>query len=128
MSLGWTEDQTRWQVASGRWQRPFRGVYLTFSGPVPPAYLAEAAIRYAGAGSALSHSSAGAFYRFAKPPVAIHLAVMGDRKVAKQPGLVIHRSRSLSAGDIVAAHRGRRRSAPFSTCSMSSGRLKRLWR
>jgi hypothetical protein len=101
MALGWPEDQARWQVDSGRWQRPFRGVYLTFSGPVPPSLLATAAIRYAGSAAALSHLSAAALLGFAKPPSKIHLTVGGDRKVALQPGLVVHRSRTLRPADIV---------------------------
>src|SRR5580700_3192651 len=29
-----TEDQLRWQISSGRWQKPARGVVVTQSGPL----------------------------------------------------------------------------------------------
>lgn len=95
LAAGYSIEQVKWQVSSGRWQRPFRGVYVTFSGPIPTPLYLEAAIRYAGSGSASSHTTAGAFYGFCRPTVLTHVTVPGSRQVAKQPGLVIHRSRTL---------------------------------
>jgi hypothetical protein len=98
---GLTAEQAEWQVTSGRWQRPFRGVYLTFSGKVPQPLLFEAATKYAGGGSALSHGTAASLHGFFKAPGAIHLTVPYQRKVVKQPGLVVHRSQTLRAEHII---------------------------
>lgn len=99
-SLGFTKDKVGWLVESGRWQRPFPRVYATFSGPIPYQVTLMAAVLYAGRGAALSHFTAGHSYGSCSRPNTIHLIVAMDRMVRPQPGLTIHRSRTLSATDI----------------------------
>lgn len=95
-TAGWSMAQIKWQVSSGRWQRPYRGVYVTFSGPIPTPLLIEASVRYAGEGAGSSHATAGAFYGFCRPTPGVHVTVPDSRQVAKQPGLIVHRSRILT--------------------------------
>jgi hypothetical protein len=98
---GWNDEQAKWQVASGRWQRPFRGVYLTFSGAIPQPLLFEAATKYAGRGAALSHGTAASLYGFFRAPTRIHVTIPRPRTVAAQEGLVIHQSRTLTPAQII---------------------------
>jgi hypothetical protein len=87
-------------VQTGRWQSPFPRAYVVFSGPIPLLTMQYAALLYAGAGATLSHESAGARQRLCREPRVIHLTVPYDRQVDEQPGLVIHRSRTLAADDV----------------------------
>src|ERR1700677_332559 len=43
-----TESQLRWQIASGRWQKPARGVVVVQSGPLTDRQLLRAALLRAG--------------------------------------------------------------------------------
>jgi hypothetical protein len=49
-----TEDQLRWKIASGRWQRPSRGVVIAQSGPPTERQLLRATLLRAGPRSALA--------------------------------------------------------------------------
>jgi hypothetical protein len=49
-----TEDQLRWKISSGRWQRPSRGVVIAQSGPPTERQLLRAALLRAGPRSALA--------------------------------------------------------------------------
>lgn len=95
-SVGLTDARVHWLVGSGRWQSPFPRVYVTFSGPIPLLTMHHAALLYAGEGATLSHHSAGCHWRLCRQPAAIHLTVPYERQVDEQPGLVIHRSRTLT--------------------------------
>ncbi|HEX3899593.1 MAG TPA: hypothetical protein VHW74_10505 [Mycobacteriales bacterium] len=94
---GLTYERIRWLVETGRWQAPLPRVYITFSGPPPLETMQHAALQYAGVGATLSHESAGALWRLCRTPPAIHLTVPYIREVDAQPGLVLHRSRTLNA-------------------------------
>jgi hypothetical protein len=100
LDTGLTARQVHWLVASGRWQSPFRRVYVTFTGPLPPATLHHAALLYAGSDSVLSHESAGALWRLCPAPSILHVLVPYRRQVDAQPGLELHRSRTLGASDV----------------------------
>jgi hypothetical protein len=95
-----SKDKVRWLVDSGRWQRPFPRVYVTFNGPIPYQVMLQAAVWYAGTGAALSHFTAGHHYCWCPRPSRIHVIVPFNRKIRPQPGLAIHRSRTLSGQDI----------------------------
>ena len=99
-AAGLNDRQLHWLVESGRWQTPFPRVYLGFSGPIPALTLQHAALIYAGTGSTMSHESAGLCWRLCRDPGLIHLTVPYPREVDDQPGLVIHRSRTLSEDDV----------------------------
>ena len=97
---GLSDQRVHWLVDTGRWQNPFPRVFVTFSGPVPANTMQFAALLYAGAGSSLSHYTAGALWRLVPPSEAIHLTVPYLRDVDPQPNLVIHRSKTLRDGDV----------------------------
>lgn len=120
-AAGLTDEQIGWLVESGRWQSPFPRVYVTFSGPIPTATMHHAAILYAGDGAVLSHETAGAFCRLCREPGAIHLTVPYDRDVADQPGLVIHRSRTLAEDDVHPVFTPRRTTAERTVLDLLAG-------
>jgi uncharacterized protein YoaH (UPF0181 family) len=86
-------------VATGRWQTPWPRVYVTFSGPIPAVSRLQAALLYAGDGATVSHASAGQLWRLNREPPVIHLTVPYVRDADDQPGLVVHRSRTLRPED-----------------------------
>lgn len=97
---GMTYRQVNRLLLTDRWQSPFPRVYVTFSGPIPATTLDHAALLYAGADATLSHESAGSYWYLCPRPARIHVTVPYGRHVVAQPGLVIHRSRSLCADDV----------------------------
>ena len=102
-AAGLSDDKVRWLCESGRWQSLHPRVFATFSGVPPYEALLFAAVFYAGAGAALSHATAGYWYRLNGRPPAIHLTVPYERDVARQPGLVLHRSRTLRPENVTAS-------------------------
>ncbi|HWA67091.1 MAG TPA: hypothetical protein VG899_12080 [Mycobacteriales bacterium] len=99
-AAGLSSTRIHWLVESGRWQSPLPRVYVTFSGPLPLETMLHAALHYAGAGAAVSHESAGAMWRLCKTPGAIHVTIPYLRDVQAQPGLVLHRSRTLDSNAV----------------------------
>ena len=98
--VGMSPDSVRNQVRNGRWEKIHRGVYATFTGT--PSRRAElwAALLRAGPGAVLSHQTAAELYGLldSRSPV-IHVTVPHGTNPARRgkiPGVVIHRSRSLS--------------------------------
>jgi very-short-patch-repair endonuclease len=87
-------------LRAGRWQSPFPRVYVTFSGPIPLLTLEHAALLYAGDGAALSRESAGCYWHLCRQPAVIHVTVPYLRDADDQPGLMIHRSRTLTEDDV----------------------------
>ncbi len=100
LAYGLSKKRLHWYVASGRWQSPFPRVYVVFSGPLPRETLLAAALAYAGEDAVLSHDTAGACWGLCAWPDVIHITVPYHRKVEPQPGLRIHRSRTLTADDV----------------------------
>lgn len=85
------------QVTSGRWQRPFPGVYVTHTGELGWRTLLVGALRYAGPQAALSHATAAMYWfdeRRSRPDI-VELSVPWNRGVRWQPGLRIHRRRTM---------------------------------
>jgi hypothetical protein len=101
--LGRTEVTRR--VQAGRLHRMHRGVYavghrcLTWRG------LWLAAVLAVGEGAVLSRTSAVALWQFLRPiPGPIHLTVAGYGGRRKRRGVVVHRSRTLTPGDVTRRH------------------------
>lgn len=93
MALGLTDEVITGNVATRRWQRPFPGVYVTFTGPLPYLTRVWAAVLYAGDGAIASHETAAYLQGLREsPPSLVHLTVDGRRRVRSHPGIVIHRS------------------------------------
>ena len=97
---GLSDQRVHWLVDTGRWQSPFPRVFVTFSGPLPDTTMQFAALLYAGAGSALSHHTAGALWRLEPTTEVVHISVPYLRDVDPQPKLAIHRSRTLTERDV----------------------------
>jgi hypothetical protein len=93
---GLDADTLRNQLRNGRWQRPFRGVYLTFSGDASRTATLWAALLRAGPGATLSRQTAAELHGLTdEPSELIHITVPAARHPARHsaiPGVVIHRS------------------------------------
>ena len=84
------------RLRRGRWQQLFRGVYATFTGPVPREAWLWAAVLRAGPGAVLSYWTAAELQGLADPPggdpaSGIHVTVTSARRV-RVPGIVLHLS------------------------------------
>jgi hypothetical protein len=100
-SRGFSSQAVKYRVASGRWQRVFPRVYLTYNGPISDEHRIRAALAYAGAGAALSHQTAAVRHRLRVEAVtSIHLVVPAARRISPQKRLTIHYSRDLPLGDV----------------------------
>ena len=90
--------KVRWKLASGHWQRPCRGVLVTFSGPLARDHMEWAAVVAAGEGAVLAGlSAAGLDGLTGFADQAIHLLVPAGRQVRRDlpPDVIVHRSRLL---------------------------------
>jgi hypothetical protein len=97
---GMTYRQVNRLLTNGRWQSLFPRVYVAFDGPIPAVTMHHATLLYAGTDAALSYESAGFLWYLCRQPRWIHITIPYGRHVVAQPGLVIHRSRSLSVADV----------------------------
>ena len=82
-----------WKLQAREWRQVYRGVYATFTGPLPRQAQLWAAVLYAGEGAVLSHKSAGELQGLVgEPDDLIHVTVPTSRRVTPARGLVIHLS------------------------------------
>lgn len=126
LGCGLSVDMVRWLLRSRRWQRVYRGIYVTHNGPLTPAQRECAALLYAGEGAALSHYTAAArdgLHGYPSPEV--HVSVPSERRVRGQPGLVVHRSGSLSELDVHPDRQPRRTRLPRSIVDMVTDARRR---
>lgn len=94
LELGVDRSWVARRVRTGQWQRLYRGVLVTHSGPVPWRTRARAALLYAGEGAALSHDAAAFLHGFTStPPRVIDVCIPEPRRVTPAGGLRIHRRR-----------------------------------
>jgi hypothetical protein len=95
-STGLATETLRNKNRSGRWQRPYRGVYLAFSGDPGREAALSAALLRAGPGATLSHQTAAERHGLIDQPSSlIHITVPVTRRPARWaniPGVVVHRS------------------------------------
>jgi predicted transcriptional regulator of viral defense system len=99
ISAGMTRAALEAKIASGRWQKIYRGAYATFSGPAGWTARVWAAVLYAGPGAQLSHETAAELLRLTdeRRPL-IHVAIPRERRVRPLDGVVIHRSSHIEQG------------------------------
>jgi hypothetical protein len=93
------------RVRSGRLHRLHRGVYAVGHRSLSWRGRWLAAVLAAGDGAVLSHTSAAALWEYLRPiqgPIHLSLPAAVRRKL--RPGLVIHRSRTLTRRDITHRH------------------------
>jgi Protein of unknown function (DUF559) len=105
-----SEDQLRWKISSGRWQRPSRGVVIAHSGPPTERQLLRAVLLRAGPRSALAGLTAARLDGFKgfddKAPFAdrpIYLLVPYGFKRRTPPlglNVVTHYSQRLADADV----------------------------
>jgi Protein of unknown function (DUF559) len=89
----------RWKIAAGQWQRPCRGVVVTFSGPLSRAHQEWAAVLAAGPGAVLAGLTAARLDGLAGfDDPRIHVLVPASRRVRAQlpAGVIVHRSAVLA--------------------------------
>jgi hypothetical protein len=84
------------RLGSGRWQRLRKGVFATFSGPVPRAALLWGAVLRAGDDAVLSHHTAAEVWNLTdQPSSSIHVSVPRQAGSLIIPDLVLHYSSRL---------------------------------
>lgn len=93
---GMTDGQVEAMLAARRWQAHLPGVYLTFTGPVPPNTLVWGGLLYAGAGATAGlGTSAWLWGMRGDLPSPLEISVPFERKVRDQPGLHVASRRHL---------------------------------
>jgi hypothetical protein len=93
LEAGTSSDLIKSRVRLGNWQRVYPGVYAAFSGEVSREGQVWAAVLYAGPGASASHRTAAELWGLVDEPSSlIHVTIPGDRRVRKQPGIVLHLS------------------------------------
>jgi len=81
------------RLRRGSWQQQYPGVYCTSSGEPSREARLWAAVLYAGRGAMLSYQTAAELWKLTDDPSSlIHLTIPADRRVRKQPGIVLHLS------------------------------------
>ena len=84
------------RLESGRWQRLHKGVFATFSGPVPRSALLWGAVLRAGDDAVLSHHTAAEVWNLTdQSSSSIHVSVPRQAGSLDIPGLVLHYSSRL---------------------------------
>jgi hypothetical protein len=98
---GLSADLISSRLRRGSWRRLQPGVYASSSGEPSRQAILWAAVLYAGPGAVLSQRTAAELWGLADEMSSlVHLTVPADRRVRRQPGLVVH----LSARAALAAH------------------------
>ncbi|MFI7588537.1 hypothetical protein ACIB24_15820 [Spongisporangium articulatum] len=96
IGLGMSGTQARNDVVTERWRALLRGVYVTFTGPIPPITRTWAAVLYSGNGAAASHGTAlWLAGMHAEPPPTVHVSIPNDRQLRTPAWMTVHRRRGL---------------------------------
>ena len=94
---GLSRGQIAARLDCGRWQRLYRGVFATFSGPVPRETQLWGAVLRVGKHAVLSHHTAAELWKLSDAASgAIHLTVPRQATPPATPGLVLHFSSRLA--------------------------------
>lgn len=95
LAQGHSPKAIRWAVARGRWQRPFRGVFVTLSGAITWHERLEAAVLAAGREAAASRECALALWGLSTTqPAFLTIDIPASRMVrTKLPGVRVRRRR-----------------------------------
>ena len=100
IAAGLTREHVRARLASGRWLRCHPRVYVTYDGPIQRSTRQWAALLYAGTDAVLSHRSAAELWGLLDAVALdepVDVTVPTGRRVIRQPGLRVHRSRRIAA-------------------------------
>jgi very-short-patch-repair endonuclease/predicted transcriptional regulator of viral defense system len=94
-AFGITESGIRHRIASGRLRPIYAGVYAVGQLPLTSKGEWMAAVLACGDGAALSHDSAAALWRLAKPTQPVHVSVLSRSR--SRNGVEVHRRKALNA-------------------------------
>jgi hypothetical protein len=93
LQAGLTRDTVRSQLEQGNWQRPYRGVYVMYSGEPSRHAQLWAAVLAAGPGAMLSYWTAAETSGLASAASElIHVTLPHARRIPRRPGIVLHYS------------------------------------
>ena len=93
LASGLSKAQVERHLVAGRWQRVHRGVYATFSGPLPRQSVRWACVLRAGPEAVLSHETAAELSGLSeRPSRSVHVTVPVGRSPGRIAGVVVHRS------------------------------------
>jgi predicted transcriptional regulator of viral defense system len=96
IDAGLTRHAIEARLDSRRWQRLYRGVYATYSGPIPRAAMLWGAILRVGDSAVLSHHTAAETWKLSDRALSsIHVSVPRRAGKVDVPGLVVHYSSRL---------------------------------
>ena len=93
--MGISRSSIRSQLASGRWDVLFTGVYFAANGNLGRESQLWAALLASGDGAVLSHRTAAAIFGFARVAHPIEVSIPADRQEVSVPGVRVRRSRLL---------------------------------
>ncbi len=97
LASGMTDSQIVAQLNARRWQRIYPGVFVTFTGPLPELTRIWCAVLYAGDGAVASYRTAAWLQGIEDAlPSVVEVSVPAGRRVQRQRGLVVYRSRDLA--------------------------------
>ena len=100
LDAGVGRNSIKRRMRDGRLHRVFRGVYLVGHAVMPPLARELAAVLAYEPHSVLSHRAAvGLWQLLPKRPDIMDVTVTG-RNPGRQPGVVVHRARSLAQSDV----------------------------
>lgn len=98
LACGLTDGMLATEQRARRWQRPFAGVYVTFSGPLPERTRVWAALLAAGRGAVASHATAAWLDGLRdEAPAQVWVTVPWTRRLNPLCGVRVRRSRHVLA-------------------------------
>jgi hypothetical protein len=122
---GLSYDQVRWRLQTGRWQSPLRGVVVLHSGPPTPRQRQWAAVLWAGEESALCAATAAELNGLrGYAESRIHVCVPSHQRPRATSGIVVHRSTTLGADELVPGRSPRRVCAERALIEVAVGKLR----
>lgn len=93
LNSGMSAGEITAKIKFGRWRVAYRGVYVTFTGPLKRNGQLWAAVLYAGQGARLSHESAAEVIGLTDTQLSqIQVSIPAGRRVTPVEGVIIHRS------------------------------------
>jgi hypothetical protein len=104
-AVGFDESAVHRALKAGRLHRLHRGVYAVGHRSLSWRGRWLAAVLAAGDGAVLSHTSAVALWEFLRPIEGpVHVTVDAAVRRNQRPGIVVHRSRTLTSRDVTRRH------------------------
>jgi hypothetical protein len=122
---GLSYDQVRWRIQTGRWQSLLRGVVVLHSGPPTPRQWQWAAVLWAGEESALCAATAAELNGLrGYAESRIHVCVPSHQRPRSTSGIVVHRSATLRADELVPYRSPRRVCAERALIEVAVSKLR----